>query len=1143
MNPLIQKIKINQYYTRSINLQRDANSEQTVATYIPTTQTLHTLRHIASTFEAEDIPRALALTGPYGSGKSLFSLFFYHLLSQPNAPIHKKALAILKKSDVDLAKHYQKKLANSMGYCRILLTGSPAPLGQCLLQAIYQGAQTFWQGKRKQPPIIKKLKSACETKDFTMNQSSPLLLELQNAVAKAQGCGVLIVIDELGKFLEYQARHPEVNDIHWLQLLAEQSHKRHTAPLHLLVLLHQSFEQYARGLGKKLTDEWLKIQGRFESIAFLESSEQVLRVVKAAFSHNFKYNDYPQIKKIARNAAKVLAKSQALPALDETTATELFMGCYPLHPISLLLLPRLCQKVAQNERTLFSYLGSQERYGFQDSLAKLSDNAWIQPWEIYEYFLLNQSAAIADIFTHHRWMEVITAIERLGDDAPEAQVQLLKTIGLLNIIGSQGGFKPSKAIVMLCQADPNEAEQALTALQKKSCIHYRKFNHEYRVWQGTDFDLNAALREEINQLAHLELALMLNERQPLPPIVARRVTIETGTLRYFMPYFIDATSLSLLKSDGKTPRILFYLAESQEDKTVFEEQIKPKTSKLDIIVFTENIELLRDAVIEVIALLKVQQHYQILNEDPVAQREYKDGLQAAELHEQQRLKSFIETPHLHQWYWQNQPLSIVNKRHLQVELSGIISQIYPKTPIIKNELINREKPSSSANTGRNRLLNGMLNQSALEDLGIEKFPAEKSMYRALLRATGLHQPVNQQWQFVAPSKTDPYHFKPVWQAMEKFFTENEGKQRTINELYSRLQRPPYGVKLGVLPIIFTAYYLAYQQEIALYEENVFCPNLTFEHLELLAKRPEKFTIERFQLTGMRFAVFEKYLQTLIDKKTSSKSATLLDIVRPLAKFMADLPIYTQHTQTLNAQTLAVRQALRQAQSPAQLLFEQLPIACGYQAIKVTDSDNKTTERFFKKLIQSLRELKNAYPQMLEKFSKQLPQALQLESGLDLATLRIQIKARFSGLEYYTPDKEGLIPFIHRLQNNQDTEEAWLESIATFLGRIPPMKWHKEHRQEAENRLYEFSQRLIDLAKLHSQSTEHSQKKGVKTVLIRTVRKGKEIEHLAYIEAKQQKKINEAVKNLHQTLKKVGDHQRQLAVIAELFERLDSDSKG
>ncbi|RKZ50974.1 MAG: hypothetical protein DRR00_13405 [Candidatus Parabeggiatoa sp. nov. 3] len=177
--------------------------------------------------------------------------------------------------------------------------------------------------------------------------------------------------------------------------------------------------------------------------------------------------------------------------------------------------------------------------------------------------------------------------------------------------------------------------------------------------------------------------------------------------------------------------------------------------------------------------------------------------------------------------------------------------------------------------------------------------------------------------------------------------------------------------------------------------------------------------------------------------------------------------------------------------------------------------------------------------MLEKFSKQLRQALQLEAELDLASLRLQIKARFSGLEYYSPDKEGLIPFIRRLQNNQDT--AWLESIATFLGRIPPMKWHEEHRLEAENRLYEFSQRLIDLAKLHSQSTEESHKKGVKTVLIRTIRQGKEIEHLVYIENKQRKKITEAVKKIHQTLDKISDHQLQLAILAELFEGLDNNN--
>lgn len=1138
MKTLNQKIFINQCYTRSINLLRDADSEATVTTYIPTTRSLQTLRHIASTFEVEQIPRAYALTGPYGSGKSLFAIFLSHLLSNPkDNTIQPLALSVLQKSDSALAKRYQKHLANSIGYCRILLTGSPAPLGQCLLQAIYIGARAFWHGKRGASGLLKKLKTASETKDFSMSDLLALLIELQDAVAQAHGRGVLIVFDELGKFLEYQARHPEVNDIHCLQLLAEHTYQHHLAPLHIVVLLHQSFEQYARGLGKKLTEEWQKIQGRFESIAFLEATEQMLRIVKAAFRQDFRHLNHKQIKKTARQMTRVLAESQALPGyLDEANAIDLFMGCYPLHPISLLLLPRLCQKVAQNERTLFSYLGSQELYGFQETLTKLPDNAWILPWSIYDYFLQNQITNATDLLTHHRWIEVMTALERLGEEAPVEQIQLLKTIGLLNIIGSQGGLKASKNILTLCHPKQDAEQQAtyLTALQKQSYIHFRKFNNEYRVWQGTDFDLNAVLQKEISQLSHIELANTLNERQPLSPIVARRITIETGTLRYFVPYFMDAESSQLLISDGKTPRILFYLANSGEERAIFEQEIKSQTNPIDIIVFSENIDRLRDAVIEVMALLNIAKHYQALNEDPVAQREYQDCLQAAEWQEQQLLKNFIEMPQLHQWYWQGKPLNIINKRHWQTQLSQVMKQIYHQAPMIPNELINRDKPSNSANSGRNRLLNAMLNHAFAEDLDIEKFPAEKSMYRALLQASGLHRPVNQQWQFAPPQTEDPYCFKPLWQVVEAFLKE-EGKPQPLNQLYSQLQKPPYGVKAGVLPILFTAYYLTYPREIALYEEQVFCPTLTYEHLEILAKRPEKFTVERFQIAGMRFALFEKYLQSIIGKV--SKKATLLDIVRPLAKFMKSLPVYTQYTNQLTAETLAVREALIQAQSPAKLLFEQLPMACGYQAFTMAEVDSKTTEQFMHKLILCLRELKDAYDNLLKQFSHQLSDALQLEAGLDLAKMRVQIQERFNGLEHYTVDKEGLIAFIHRLQNHKETEIAWLESIATFLGKVPPTKWREEHQQQADYRLAEFSNRLHDLVKLHSQKISKHNKNGLQTVLIRTVRPEKEIEQIAYIDPKQQTKINETVQKIQKTLDKSGDHQLQLAVLAELFDRM------
>ena len=69
-------VHINHYYTRAINLVRDADSEATITSYIPTTRALHTLRQVAATFTQTEAPRAWALIGPYGSGKSLLAVFY-----------------------------------------------------------------------------------------------------------------------------------------------------------------------------------------------------------------------------------------------------------------------------------------------------------------------------------------------------------------------------------------------------------------------------------------------------------------------------------------------------------------------------------------------------------------------------------------------------------------------------------------------------------------------------------------------------------------------------------------------------------------------------------------------------------------------------------------------------------------------------------------------------------------------------------------------------------------------------------------------------------------------------------------------------------------------------------------------------------
>ena len=477
----VDKISVSAQYTRSVNLERDSGSESVVKGYIPTSRALQTLERIGNTLDGLDQPRAWSLVGPYGSGKSAFAVFLNNLLSILDGSAHKAALSVLDKSNKKIASGF-KSIAKGNGHCVAMLTGSSEALSQRLVKSLYASAERYWEGQRGRKPAVIAQLGKLIGKPVEHSQLLEMIESLQTAVAKAGGNGVLIVIDELGKFLEYEARETGATDIYLLQMLAEHAYKGNDANLTVIAMLHQSFEQYARSLGKSIRDEWSKVHGRFENIPFIENSEQVLRIVSAAFDNQLTKTDKTDIDKRAKAIVKVLDDESALPGVMNASDTASLLGqCYPLHPISSLILPALCQRIAQNERTLFSYLGSAEPHGFKSSLRELeSTKQWIEPWEIYEYFLLNQSASLLDPNTRRAWSEVMTAVERLGD-APDNEIKLLKTIGLFNILGAKGGLKASKAILELCSSTKKSAQDALKALQEKSLINYRKFSGEYRV--------------------------------------------------------------------------------------------------------------------------------------------------------------------------------------------------------------------------------------------------------------------------------------------------------------------------------------------------------------------------------------------------------------------------------------------------------------------------------------------------------------------------------------------------------------------------------------------------------------------------------------------------------------------------------------
>ena len=96
--------------------------------------------------------------------------------------------------------------------------------------------------------------------------------------------GVLLIIDEMGKFLEGAAA--DGADIYFFQELAEAA-ARARGRLVIVGILHQAFEQYASRLGRDARDEWAKIQGRFSDVPLIAGVDEVVDLLGRAivFEH------------------------------------------------------------------------------------------------------------------------------------------------------------------------------------------------------------------------------------------------------------------------------------------------------------------------------------------------------------------------------------------------------------------------------------------------------------------------------------------------------------------------------------------------------------------------------------------------------------------------------------------------------------------------------------------------------------------------------------------------------------------------------------------------------------------------------------------------------------------------------------------
>ncbi len=1032
---LNERVQIARRFLRSIRIDADLGDAAALEGFVcpqSSADVLATMaRHVAETGQG-----AFTWTGPYGSGKSSLVVALSALLNG-KAGLQKEAAGVFGEN---LAKTIRTALPTGTKGWRILPVVARrddpiAVIGEAV----------------KRTGLV-----ARQPRDgWTESNLIDTLTEAAASKPKTHG-GLLLVIDELGKFLEAAAR--DGSDIYILQQLAEAA-SRSKGRFLVVGVLHQAFEEYAHRLSHEMRDEWAKVQGRFIDLVVNTAVEEQIDLISRAIE-----SDYCP-KKPGPLASAVAGFARRERAGDVARLAAILEACWPLHPVVACMLgPISRRRFGQNQRSIFGFLNSSEPHGFQDYLNHDEDGELYGPDRLWDYLRANLEPSILASPDGHRWALAVEAIERcesIGGDA--LHVRLLKAIAVMDLFKERSGLMANSDLLRTCfQGTSDKAlETALSQLDAWSFTIFKKFLDARAIFAGSDFDIDRAVRAALAEFDEVDLT-ELKSVAGLQPILAKRHYHDTGALRWFDVNVVPISGLVEFATrfepqNGAIGQFLLAIPTAGESEDCAEDLCRKaarQSGAWDIVVgISKRSWAVVSLARELFALVSVSNDHPELAGDSVARREVSARLAALQaLLEIELRKAFDSALWFRKSY---QPKSL-----RQAELNSLASDLadcrFAKSPRLHNELLSRQKPSSNAIAAQNALLHRMVLNKGEARLGIKGYPAEGGLFESVLEATGLYAREGKGWRFVAPTNgSDPCHLAPLWTVALDYVKERASRTVAVAELFDLWGRPPFGVKAGLMPILVVAFVLSQHKKLAAYRNGIFRTKFDDVDVEYLAKDPSVIRLRWMDLTDVARRLLSGIAQVVRDLDDENELVHLepIDVARGLVGIYDRLPRWTGLTMRLSSNAVKIRDLFKRAHDPNQFLFDDIPTTLGED---VSPANDDGLHRVVASIREGLDELVRAYPSMLHRLRDITLEELQVPNVSPPSL--VELRERAENIRQLAGDFR-LDAFVGRLAQFDGSDESF-EGIASLAANKPPREWVDPDIDRAIIELADMAQKFL-----------------------------------------------------------------------------------
>lgn len=870
-------ISVNENFQYSVNLQFDINNISKIKEYIPTKDGCELLnQYFNSVLNSKN--RATTLIGPYGKGKSHLLLVLITLLNNYNIEDKKEIdnfLNKIKKVDsetYELIKDIRDKKTKLMP---IIINSNYGDLNQAFLLALSETLErenlssivvnTYfdialkvilkWEEEYKD--VIGEIKKClseynCSFKDLKQGlknyseeyyaifknvyscilhgqEFNPLVnsdivkiyKDMAHEIKEYGYSGMFIVFDEFSKFLEYVENSHMMKDLKLLQDFAELANRTgETEQIHLSCITHKTINQYAKNLTEDKLNAFKTVEGRFKELYFNRSIEQNYEIVSYALKKKDGYNEL--FDEFYNNHLNTYEEIKSLTVFKNVEKIEeiLYKGCYPLNPLTVYCLIQLSEKIAQNERTLFTFLTDDDQNGLKYFISN-NNRGLFNVCKIYDYFKPLFKKETTEVI-RNIWLKAENALAKCNE---QDEKDIIKSLSIIYMINETEILVPDDITLRLSvNMTLSKYEEIVNKLIDKSIIKRRKITNEIDFTNIYNRELSKEIKRlSENQFYDINIKDIINEVETKKYSLPRRYNEEYKITRFFDNVFMteeellsinnldilfennycDGIIINLIRDSRNVQNVIDHFNDLKNDRIVLR---IPKT------LFPKTIVSLLREYKSIEYLINNKENDESNNELSLIKKETLEVLI-------EQISNYFSLDNIQEYLYMNKKNK--NVTNLSSYLSDICFEIYSKTPIVNNEMINKRDLSAPIKKARDIVIDTVLNN----DLTLikSKTSAEATIYKAIV------------------DKKDKSSIKEVLNIINTFVEKSENKKISFNELYKKLESKPYCIRKGIIPILLSIALYNYSDIIIIYFMNKEI-ELDANNLIKINDNPEKYYI-------------------------------------------------------------------------------------------------------------------------------------------------------------------------------------------------------------------------------------------------------------------------------------------------------------